>query len=129
MSVIEVEQMQTKDGIKVVLHRLEFAAECMAAFLTVENTSDGNSTIKILDKGSVAIHGDYESKVTSSGPSYKRLRKEIKYGTKDYGAVKFERLQHNEPAIRFEFQLSESGPDRFHGGVSWLFVFEVQIQK
>jgi hypothetical protein len=128
-SVIEVDQTQTKDGIKVILHRIEFAAEWIAAFLTVENTNNNHPKIEI-SKGSIATQGDYESKVTSKGPNYRSI-KYIKYGAKQFGAVKFEGLPYNEPTIRFEFRIYASGADTFFGDPAsgWLFVFEVQIQK
>jgi hypothetical protein len=67
--------------------------------------------------------------------SYRSI-KYIKYGAKQYGAVKFEGLPYNEPTIRFEFRLRYDDPTPFFGSPtpserisSWLFVFEVQIQK
>lgn len=131
-SVIEVDQTQTKDGIKVILHRIELAAEWIAAFLTVENADNNHNTIEI-SRGSIAAQGDYESKITPKGPNYKSL-KDIKYGAKQSGAVKFESLHYNEPTITFEFLFSENEPDAVFGdprrhASSLLFVFEVQIQK
>ncbi|MFY9799026.1 MAG: winged helix-turn-helix domain-containing protein [Candidatus Nitrosopolaris sp.] len=132
INVIKVEQTQTKDGIRVILHRIELATEWIAAFLTVENGNNNYPGIKI---GSIATQGDYESKVTSKGPNYRSI-KYIKYGAKQYGAVKFEGLPYNEPTIRFEFRLRYDDPTPFFGSPmpserisSWLFVFEVQIQK
>jgi predicted transcriptional regulator len=124
-TVIKVEQTQTKDGIKVTLHKLEFTAECTAAFITVEKTSDDHRTIKFHDSKSIAVQGDYEFTVTSKGPNYKRFRKAINYGTKESGAVKFERLNYNAPA-KFEFNFGDA-VEVFTPW--WLFVFEVQIQK
>jgi DNA-binding transcriptional ArsR family regulator len=130
ISVIKIEQSQTKDGIKVTLHRVEFTAECSAVFLTVENTSDNHCTVEFDDKNVIAIQGNYEFKVTSIGPNYRSFRKRFKYGDKEYGAVKFERLHYNEPSVRFEFPLIEKAADKFFGGAAvWSFVFEVQIQK
>lgn len=49
--------------------------------------------------------------------------------------MKFEGLPYNEPTIRFEFWVCDAGAETFFGdptrarASSWLFVFEVQIQK
>jgi DNA-binding transcriptional ArsR family regulator len=130
ISIIEVEQSQNKDGIKVTLHRIEIAAEYTAAFLTLENTSNNHDTYRLYHEGAVATQGDYELKVTSKGPSYKSFRKNIQYGTKDYGAVKFERVHYNEPTIKFEFPVIESDREDHEGrAVGWSFGFELQIQS
>jgi hypothetical protein len=126
MSIIEVEQTQTKDGIKVTLHKVEFTAEYIAAFLTVEKTSDDRRSITFYDSKSIAIQADYEFKVTSKGPSYKSFRRSIRYGRKESGAVKFERLYYNELAIKFEFPFKLS---EFLGEPWFLFEFEVQMGK
>ena len=138
VNVIKVEQTQTKDGIKVILRRIELAAEWIAVFLTLENNNNNHNTIKIYDKSSITTQGDYESKVTSKGPNYRTI-KDVKYGTKQDGAVKFEGLPYNEPTIRFEFWVYDPRSDVFFGDptrakktfgtYSWSFVFEVQIQK
>jgi hypothetical protein len=133
-TVINVEQTQAKDGIKVILHRIKLAPEWIAAFLTVENTDNNHNTIQISGQSSIATQGDYESKVTSKGPNYRTI-KYVKYGAKQDGAVKFEGLPYNEPTIRFDFWVCDAAADTFFGDPtrardsSWLFVFEVQIQK
>jgi hypothetical protein len=124
MTVIKVEQTQIKDGIKVTLDKVQFAPECTAVFLTVENTNDRHHTVEFYGSKSIAVQGDYEFKVTSAGPNYKSIRR-LSFGTKDYGAVKFEKLHYNEPVVKFEFAYGD--PILLDG--SWKFVFEVQIQK
>ena len=52
-TVINVEQTQAKDGIKVILHRIKLAPEWIAAFLTVENTDNNHNTIRISDRSSI----------------------------------------------------------------------------
>jgi len=135
VNVIKVEQTQTKDGIKVILHRIELAAEYIAAFLTVENSNSNYWRVEISDKASTATQGDYESKVTSKGPNYKSL-KYIKNDAKQYGTVKFEGLPYNGPSIRFEFLFFDArradnvfGVPRSERVSRWSFVFEVQIRK
>jgi hypothetical protein len=124
MGVIRVEQTQTKDGLKVILHRLEYTAEWIAAFLTVENT-DNHYEIEFISTLSIATQGDYESKVTFKGPNYRSLEN-IKYGAKQHGAVKFEGLPYDEPTITFEFWFSKYIPNRlFYTSNRMVFVFEV----
>ncbi len=126
-NIIEVDKTQTKDGINVTLHKVEFSAECTAVFLTLENTNDDHNhrTIEFYGSKCIALQGDYEFKVTSAGPNYKSIRG-VRFGTKDYGAVKFERLHYNEPTVKFEFVCIDPVEP-----FAWsrLFVFEVQIHK
>jgi hypothetical protein len=124
---INVEQTQTKFGITMILHKVEFSSEYIAAFLTIENTSDDQHTIIFQDSKSIATQGDYELKVSSRGPNYRSFRRSIRYDTNESGVVKFEALHDNETAIKFEF-VCRNVFETF-GEPNWQsFEFEVQIR-
>jgi len=120
--MVKVEQIQAKGGIKVTLHKVEFTVDYTAAFLTVEKTVNNVWEINFYEGESKAVQGERQFNYTSRGPNYKKIRRTIPYGIKEYGVVKFEAVDYNENSINFEFA--------FNMLLShYVFLFELQIPK
>jgi len=120
--MVKVEQIQAKGGIKVTLHKVEFTVDYTAAFLTVEKTGNNLWEISFYDGESKAVQGERQFNYTSRGPNYKKIRRTIPYGIKEYGVVKFEAVDYNENSINFEFAFNMFGSH-------YVFLFELQIPK
>jgi hypothetical protein len=120
--MVKVEQTQAIGGLKVTLHKVEFTVDYTAAFLTVEKTVNNVWEITFYDGESKAVQGERQFNHTSRGPNYKKIRRTIPYGIKEYGAVKFEAVDYNENSIKFEFAFNMFASH-------CVFLFELQIPK
>ncbi|WP_162477052.1 hypothetical protein [Nitrososphaera sp. AFS] len=120
--IVNIEQTQTKGGIKITLNKVEFAADCVAAFLTVEKTVDDAHDIRFLKHQSKAVQGERQFEATYRGPNYKEIRDTIPHGIREYGAVKFEAVDYDESLTKFEFAFSKYLNN-------YVFIFEVKIPK
>ncbi len=123
--VVKVERTRTGGGVHITLHKVEFAAQYTAVFLTLENKNNEQSEIFFARTECRAIQQKKQFGTTLTGPKYKEIKFIIPGGIEEQGVVKFETLDYNEEKVRFEFPVLT----KTEGQKRYRFVFNVSIPK
>lgn len=120
--IVYVQETQIKGGIKITLNKVEFAADYVAAFITVEKTVDDGHDIRFSKFQSKAVQGERQFEAAFRGPNYKEIRHTIPYGIREFGAVKFEAVDYDEGLAKFEFAFD------MHLN-HYVFIFELEFPE
>ncbi|MDQ6668183.1 MAG: hypothetical protein M3Y53_08165, partial [Thermoproteota archaeon] len=123
--VIKVERTRTGGGVLITLHKVQFAEQYTAVFLTVENKNGENSDILFEKMKCRAIQQKKQFLTTFEGPKHREIKLIIPGGIEEQGVVKFEALDYNEEKARFEFPIITKS----EGHKRYRFVFDVSIPK
>jgi hypothetical protein len=105
--VITVEQTQEDNGIRVTLHKVEFADENTRVYLTVENT-DPTEEISFYTFNSKAVQGATQFGTTYSfDVDYPKLESDIPPGIQEDGVVIFDPLDPSAGDTEFRFEANK----------------------
>jgi hypothetical protein len=120
---VVVEKTQTKGGIKVVFHKVEFSDTNTRAYLTVDNVNQ-KASIAFYDFNAKALQGKKQYSTTYSyDVDYPAIKSDIPPGIEENGIVLFEPLDYkSQTSARFQFEGTRQDTyDTFN------FVFAVTI--
>ena len=102
--VVNINQTQEKNNIKVTLHKVEFSDKNTRAYLTVENTNPSED-ITFDDYNSRAIQGKTQFITTNSyDVDYPKIVSTIPAGIEENGVVLFEPLDPAQDKAQFRFE-------------------------
>jgi len=117
--IVNVEQTQEKNTIKITLHKVEFSDKNTRAYLTVENT-DPLEDIIFYDFNSRAIQGKSQFITTNSyDVDYPKIESTIPAGIEENGVVLFEPLDPTESEAQFRFEVRDKSYNNLR------FIFDV----
>jgi hypothetical protein len=99
------EETQTKGGIKVILHKVEFSPKNTRVFLTVDNLNQ-KAAITFYDTGAKAIQGKKQYATTYSyDTEFPNINSDIPPGIEENGIILFEPLDYKTPtSARLQFE-------------------------
>jgi hypothetical protein len=122
--LINVEQSQTKSGIKVTLHKLEFSDKNTRAYLTIENNNK-NTEISFYDFNSKAIQGNRQFETTTDyDVDYPKIQSDIPAGIVEDGVILFEPLSVDKGNMKLQFETSKNYQD-----VNFVFNIDLSAQS
>jgi DNA-binding beta-propeller fold protein YncE len=94
--LITMEETQTKSGIKVTLHKIEFSDKNTRVYLTVDNNNK-NTEISFYDFNSKAIQGNRQFETTTDyDVDYPEIESDIPAGIVEDGVILFEPLEYKK---------------------------------
>jgi hypothetical protein len=104
IKTVVVEKTQTKGGIKLTFHKVEFTDKNTRTYLTVENVNPKVS-VTFYDFNAKAIQGKKQYSTTYAfDVDYPEIKSDIPSNIEENGVVLFEPLDYNLPTARFQFQ-------------------------
>lgn len=124
IKTVTVQRIQTKAGIKITLHKVEFSDKNTRLYMTVENLN-GKASINFYDFNAKAIQGKRQFSTTYSyDVEYPSIKSDIPPGIQEDGVVLFQPLDYKQPTAKFQFQAARS--DTY---TTYDFFFTVNIPK
>jgi hypothetical protein len=108
---IIVEESQTKSGIKVTLHKVEFSDKNTRVYLTIENNNK-NTEISFYDFNSKAIQGNRQFETTTDYEvDYPQIQSDIPAGIVEDGVILFKPLSIDKGNMKLQFETSKNYQD------------------
>jgi hypothetical protein len=108
--LITMEETQTKSGIKVTLHKIEFSDKNTRVYLTVDD--DNNTEISFYDFNSKAIQGNRQFETTTDyDVDYPEIESDIPAGIAEDGVILFEPLEYKNNNLILQFEASKNYED------------------
>lgn len=109
--LITMEETQTKSGIRVTLHKIEFSDKNTRVYLTVDNNNK-NTEISFYDFNSKAIQGNRQFETTSDyDVDYPEIESDIPAGIVEDGVILFEPLEYKKNNLILQFEASKNYED------------------
>lgn len=106
-----MEETQTKSGIKVTLHKIEFSDKNTRVYLTVDNNNK-NTEISFYDFNSKAIQGNRQFETTTDyDVDYPEIESDIPAGIVEDGVILFEPLEYKKKNLILQFEASKNYED------------------
>jgi hypothetical protein len=120
---VKLESTQTRAGIKVTVHKIEFSTKNTRVFMTVENLN-GKASISFYDSDAKATQGNKQYDTTYSyDVEYPQMKSDILPGIVVNGVMLFEPLDYKtQTSAKFQFQATRQ--DTYS---TFPFIFNVRI--
>ncbi len=107
IKIVDVDQTQEQNNIRITLHKIEFSDKNTRGYLTIEN-KDISEDVTFSEYNSRAIQGKTQFITTNSfDVNYPRIESVIPPGIEESGVVLFEPLDPTQNEMKFRFEANK----------------------